>query len=921
MGSNERFIGLSNQGATCYMNSLLQTLFMTPEFLSRLYQWKWDPSKHNSKKDCIPYQLQLMFAKLHKREYSVVDTTGLTTSFQWDIRESLQQHDVQEFCRVLFDAIEESVKGTEQEKMITELYEGQYVDYVKCLKCGTESTREDKFLDLSLAVRSHNQQYNDSLEKALNNFVKPDHLCGDNKYFCETCGEKTDAYKGMKFSRLPYILALQLKRFDLDYNTLQRKKINDRVTFPTILDMAKAVEQEDEDNDDQIEHISSMSNIECEHESLSEGHSESSRENNEVNMSSVDKDSSSEGVLNNGSFYELFSIMIHSGSALGGHYYAYIRCFENNKWYHFNDSQVKEIETSEIEKAFGGIVGAGIFGSNAYLLMYRQISDKNLKQVSEMEIPEYLIQDIELEKLIILREQKEKEERLLTIEVKVFYKYNNYLIKINKHASLNLLKKKCIKELDIGLEDEDVRIRIYNSDLDQYLETFTGKESQTIESLGINSGICLCIETKTADEEFLEFEKDYLNIKICVWKDYYKNYPGGINEILANPCRLQVPKSFKLKDLLNFLAKYFHYAFDNIRLWKKKPYYGKSKLIELVEPKHLNTRIASLKVFDGFLILMEEKTWKNSWKDVIDKDNENYTLRFNNPKVENIEYNMTISVNKNETLFYLKELIGKKISMQVEDFNIKKGSRNGQDLTEDESLLSSLQFYQNCVVHISEGVGKKESEISFSLFFACLSNKDEDYLWYLFYELFPLTVHKSINISSLKQSICDMCQNYYPSLGINPSNIRLREKFDNKLADVISEKRPIDIFHGCKNLEIAVEIIDEYQENEVVCVFRKWTPSTWDFSPPVQISFNRYSSLSEIAEILGDYFRILPHQIEITRITYLNNFIRGDLICMDWVHLYKGFQNNNNDYMGRFKEKYILEDKPFFVLHDGICFV
>lgn len=30
--------------------------------------------------------------------------------------------------------------------------------------------------------------------------------------------------------------------------------------------------------------------------------------------------------------YELFSIMIHSGSATGGHYYAYIKSFENNQW-------------------------------------------------------------------------------------------------------------------------------------------------------------------------------------------------------------------------------------------------------------------------------------------------------------------------------------------------------------------------------------------------------------------------------------------------------------------------------------------------------------------------------------------------------------------------------------------------------------
>lgn len=35
-----KYLGLSNQGATCYMNSLLQTLFMTPEFRKALYSWQ-----------------------------------------------------------------------------------------------------------------------------------------------------------------------------------------------------------------------------------------------------------------------------------------------------------------------------------------------------------------------------------------------------------------------------------------------------------------------------------------------------------------------------------------------------------------------------------------------------------------------------------------------------------------------------------------------------------------------------------------------------------------------------------------------------------------------------------------------------------------------------------------------------------------
>jgi ubiquitin carboxyl-terminal hydrolase 47 len=35
--------------------------------------------------------------------------------------------------------------------------------------------------------------------------------------------------------------------------------------------------------------------------------------------------------------------MIHSGGALGGHYYAYIKSFENGDWYCFNDSSVEKI--------------------------------------------------------------------------------------------------------------------------------------------------------------------------------------------------------------------------------------------------------------------------------------------------------------------------------------------------------------------------------------------------------------------------------------------------------------------------------------------------------------------------------------------------------------------------------------------------
>jgi len=51
------------------------------------------------------------------------------------------QHDVQELCRVMFDALEHTWRKTSRALIINNLYQGTIKDYVKCLEVWPELHR------------------------------------------------------------------------------------------------------------------------------------------------------------------------------------------------------------------------------------------------------------------------------------------------------------------------------------------------------------------------------------------------------------------------------------------------------------------------------------------------------------------------------------------------------------------------------------------------------------------------------------------------------------------------------------------------------------------------------------------------------------------------------------------------------------
>ena len=130
----------------------------------------------------------------------------------------------------MFDALEQKFKSTQHADLINRLYEGKMIDYVTCLECNVEKSREDTFLDIPLPVKPFGSAISfGSVEDALKAFVTPETLDGNNQYFCEKCNKKCDAHKGLKFSKFPYILTLHLKRFDFDC----------KFNFPDLLQLYK----------------------------------------------------------------------------------------------------------------------------------------------------------------------------------------------------------------------------------------------------------------------------------------------------------------------------------------------------------------------------------------------------------------------------------------------------------------------------------------------------------------------------------------------------------------------------------------------------------------------------------------------------------------------------------------------------------
>ncbi len=367
------YVGLLNLGATCYMNSLMQQLFMIPGFRYGILRAEDDEENKN---DSLLYQMQVIFGHLQESEKKYYDMQDFCNAYKCDGKPTNVnlQMDVDEFLTMLFDKLERALK---KNAILKDFFGGTIINQLISKGCTHVSEREEGFFTLSLEVKDKK-----NILESLDLFVEGDMLEGDNRYFCGTCQTKVDALKRCCIKTLPNTLIVHAKRFEFDLEQMKRTKLNECLEFPMRLNMEPYTKE-------------GLARLEAAKLDALNGTT-----------------STQEPPLHPPEYYEyeLAGILVHAGTADSGHYYSFIKEREplaangNTavQWIYFNDILVEPFNTEDIPKAaFGGLDSVQTWDAvqqkhvtrthlrvnNAYMLFYDRIQVKPAENLTSSPTP------------------------------------------------------------------------------------------------------------------------------------------------------------------------------------------------------------------------------------------------------------------------------------------------------------------------------------------------------------------------------------------------------------------------------------------------------------------------------------------------------------------------------------------------------
>lgn len=354
------YVGLTNLGATCYMASCMQHLYMMPQ--ARVSILGADCNRAN-KHQLTLRELQRMFAYLLESERKAYNPRSFCRVYTMN-HEPLntgEQKDMAEFFIDLVSKLEEMTSDLKH--LVKTLFCGVTSNNVVSLDCEHVSRTLEEFYTVRCQVADMRNLY-----ESLDEVTVKDTLEGDNMYTCSQCGKKVRAEKRACFKKLPYILCFNTMRYTFNMGTMLKEKVNTHFSFPLRLDMSGYVEKK-----------LIPQHYQGESSKKEDGDEEKEEEKEEMEHYQ----------------YELIGVTVHTGNADGGHYYSFIRdrtSPNKDKWLLFNDAEVKPFDPNQIAaECFGGEMTSKTYDSvtdkfmdfsfektnSAYMLFYEWCENPN----------------------------------------------------------------------------------------------------------------------------------------------------------------------------------------------------------------------------------------------------------------------------------------------------------------------------------------------------------------------------------------------------------------------------------------------------------------------------------------------------------------------------------------------------------------
>ncbi|KAL4505333.1 hypothetical protein ABPG72_002395 [Tetrahymena utriculariae] len=365
-------IGLRNLGCTCYMNSLIQQLFMIREFSDSLQKVDAQTSeKEYNPKENVLYQIQQIFSALSYSQRQYYDPRDFCQAFK-DLDGQpinvFQQMDVDEFFNTLMDRLETLLKPSKNDFIIKNIFEGSLANELigKGGGCTHNSEREESFLAISLPTKSKKTLY-----ECLQSFFQGEMLDGDNSYFCEKCDKKVPTLRLQSIKKLPNQLLIVLKRFHFDLDVMQKIKINSYCEFPDKLNLKQYSQAylKQKDLEEDLNQQSEQGDANSKQNDIKK--IEGQEDNIQAQLSELFPDDYYK--------YSLKGVVIHQGTSDSGHYYSLIKQ-QDEKWLEFNDTIVRPFDVNDLpSEAFGGESDLSFNNGNQSMNLNNKMQNVNNK--------------------------------------------------------------------------------------------------------------------------------------------------------------------------------------------------------------------------------------------------------------------------------------------------------------------------------------------------------------------------------------------------------------------------------------------------------------------------------------------------------------------------------------------------------------